>query len=110
MAGLAAFPAQGGPTICPFALVTGVACPGCGLTRAAAALMRGDLVAAWEFHPLILLALAWAAGAWVVGYLRRRGEMVHLPSRIISRLLNLTALALVATWLIRLATGALPPV
>lgn len=109
-AGLAAFPAQGGPTICPFALMTGVACPGCGLTRAASSLVRGDLVGAWEFHPLVLVALAWAAGAWTLGYLRRRGRRVAVSSRMVGRLLNLTGLALVVTWLIRLFTGTLPPV
>lgn len=90
--------------------MTGMACPGCGLTRAASALLRGDLVAAWEFHPLVLVALSWATGAWVIGYIRRRGRDVDIPSRIVSRLLNLTALALVATWLLRLFTGTLPPV
>lgn len=90
--------------------MTGVACPGCGLTRAASSLVRGDLVGAWEFHPLVLVALAWAAGVWVLGYLRRRGRRVDLSSRMVSRLLNLSALALVATWLVRLLTGTLPPV
>ena len=37
---------EDGPTICPFALTTGMACPGCGMTRAAAQLLRGDLGAA----------------------------------------------------------------
>ena len=40
LAFLAWKPAATGPTICPFALATGHACPLCGGTRAAAALHR----------------------------------------------------------------------
>lgn len=107
---LAVFPSNGGPTLCPFALLTGMACPGCGMTRAGAALVRGDLVAAWEFHPLIVLVATWLAGAWLVALLRERGSEVRIPVQIINRLLNLTGLALILTWLVRMMTGALPPV
>jgi hypothetical protein len=37
---------------CPFALVTGVPCPGCGMTRASLALLHGDLAAAFRLQPL----------------------------------------------------------
>lgn len=37
---------------CVFADVTGLPCPGCGMTRAAAAWLRGDIPAALRFHPL----------------------------------------------------------
>lgn len=36
---------------CTFADVTGLPCPGCGLTRGGLALMRGDWRAALLFHP-----------------------------------------------------------
>lgn len=110
MTALAAFPAHGGPTVCPFALLTGMACPGCGLTRAAAALVRGDVGAAWEFHPLVLLAVAWAIGTWTVGLLRRRGHPVPIAGRLVNRLLSLTGFTFVATWLIRMVSGTLPQV
>ncbi len=42
---------------CPFALVTRHPCPGCGMTRATWALLRGDLHAALHFHPLVLVIL-----------------------------------------------------
>src|SRR4051812_14423957 len=41
--------------LCPFALLTGQPCPGCGLTRATLALLRGDLGDAVRFHPLSVL-------------------------------------------------------
>lgn len=47
---------------CPFRLVTGMPCPGCGMTRSVIALARGDLPGAWHFHPfsfaLVALAIA----------------------------------------------------
>ncbi len=42
---------------CPFHFVTGLDCPGCGVTRMATALFHGDFRAAWQANPAILLAL-----------------------------------------------------
>ena len=38
--------------VCPFAALWSVPCPGCGLTRAALLLLRGDWLGAWRMHPL----------------------------------------------------------
>lgn len=40
---------------CPIKYLTGVSCAGCGMSRAWLALLRGDLVAAFAYHPLVLL-------------------------------------------------------
>lgn len=48
---------------CPSAFFLGIPCPGCGLTRAAAALLRGDLRAAFGFHPLAFVLAPLFAGA-----------------------------------------------
>jgi hypothetical protein len=59
--------------LCPIAIITHHPCPGCGLTRAALALMRGDVSAALHFHPLgpIVVPLIGAGLAYnVVRYLR----------------------------------------
>ena len=48
-----------GPTICPFRLITGLPCPGCGLTRSWVALAHGDAAAAFSsnlFGPLAFAA------------------------------------------------------
>jgi hypothetical protein len=36
---------------CPFSTLTGLPCGGCGITRATAALLRGDLTQALHYHP-----------------------------------------------------------
>ena len=40
-------------SLCPLVRVTGLPCPGCGLTRAGFALLRLDLAGAYRIHPFI---------------------------------------------------------
>jgi hypothetical protein len=42
---------------CPFRTLTGFTCPGCGSTRGLHCLLHGDVVAAFEFNPLMVVAL-----------------------------------------------------
>jgi len=49
------------PESCTFKQLTGVGCPGCGLTRCFICLMDGEFARAWEFNPggfLFLLVVA----------------------------------------------------
>jgi Protein of unknown function (DUF2752) len=99
-----------GPTICPFALCTGMACPGCGMTRAAARLVRGDFASAVSLHPLIPLIAMLGVGSWVWFALRRAGWAPPMSNRLLNGILTATSLALIAVWVLRLATGTLPDV
>jgi hypothetical protein len=42
---------------CPFRILTGFTCPGCGSTRGLHRLLHGDIVSALEFNPLMVLSL-----------------------------------------------------
>ena len=110
VAAVALDPDRDGPTLCPFALCTGMACPGCGLTRAAGWLVRGDLGAAVAAHPLVFVVAAWAAGSWGVMAARARGRRLEVNRRAVDIGLAVTAGIFVATWIVRMAVGALPPV
>ena len=61
---------------CPIRRLTGLLCPGCGVTRMCVALLGGHLKAAWEANPMLmclspLLALC---GLWHgVAYVRNGG-------------------------------------
>ena len=42
---------------CPFRLLTGFTCPGCGTTRALHEILHGHFAAAFMLNPLLLLAI-----------------------------------------------------
>ena len=39
---------------CPFRELTGLLCPGCGVSRMCLSLLSGDLAAAWRYNPALL--------------------------------------------------------
>lgn len=89
-------PGDGGIVTCPFKAITGLDCPFCGATRATAALLRGDLVAALDHnlaYVLVLLPLgivawvAWVRSAW------RATAFPTLPTRAVK-----VGIALVLVW------------
>jgi hypothetical protein len=102
--------ADEGPTVCPFALTTGIACPGCGMTRAAGFLLRGDLSSALRYHPLVILIAVQAIAGWGWWMLRRSETVRPMSTRITNAILIGTSVSLLVVWLLRLLAGSLPPV
>jgi len=107
--------AAAGPPLCPFRLLTGLPCPGCGLSRSLVSLLHGDLAAAVFFHPLgpvaagVLLALAiielrraWQAANHGVN--RPSPPFDRLPggARALDPLAWLGVAAVLVVWLLRL--------
>lgn len=103
-------PIDRGWTLCPIALLTGTACPGCGMTRAVSHLLHGDLAGAIDLHPLVVPVLMIAGVAWVWFSLRRLGRASAMPSRLVNAGLAALAAALITAWVARMASGTLPPV
>ena len=67
---------------CVFNRLLGIECAGCGLSRAAAALLRLDFQAAFEYNavwPLYLGYALWAAPAVSISYVRT-GREIGFPS------------------------------
>lgn len=107
VAGLLANDADDGFIICPLRRCSGGYCPGCGLTRSAGRLMRGDIAGSWARHPFLLLALVQAA---LLGALWRFGSARHqtfLRDRLWWLLVPNTAV-LLGIWVTRLITGTIP--
>lgn len=52
--------------VCPTAIVLHIPCPGCGLSRATMALLRGDLAAAFRIHPGVFIVLP-VLGLYMLG-------------------------------------------
>jgi hypothetical protein len=98
----------GETTICLLRNWTSVPCPGCGVTRSIAALLRGDIALAFRLHPLAPIAAAEAAIVWAAWgvTLARHGR--GLDEWLLARLLAANLVAFVALWIVRAATGTLP--
>jgi hypothetical protein len=99
-------------SICLFRRVSGVPCPGCGMTRAFAHLAKGEWREAARDHPLSFLVAPELALAWLAWGLSLAGRRVSAAGGIGGHRLEGVLLAnaglLVALWLGRLATGTLP--
>lgn len=86
---------------CPVRTVTGVSCPGCGMTRACVALSAGDVGAAWHAQPFVFVIVALAVS---VGLARNRSRAAwqRLPARMRTAL----PVALLGLVIIRWILGA----
>ena len=96
-----------GRTFCPFAVLTGSACPGCGLTRSIASLARGDLSGSVAMHPFGIL-LAFQAVVFIaleIAGIRFSDRKWKIPV-----VLAVNLVGLFAVWILRWSNGALPPV
>lgn len=64
--------------ICPFRAITGFTCPGCGSTRGVHQLLHGNIAAAFELNPLLLLALPFLIYALLLySYRVLRGQPIQ---------------------------------
>lgn len=78
---------------CPIRFFTGISCPGCGMSRALAALLRLDFSLAFEMHPLVFLLPV----AVLIYFCRRL-----IPKRAMTALCVLALLLLLTVYVIRM--------
>lgn len=95
-------------SLCLFRRVSGVPCPGCGMTRAFAHLAKGEWSEAARDHPLSFLVAPELALAWLAWGLSLSGRLHKVGGVRLEGVLLANAGLLVALWLGRLATGTLP--
>ncbi|WP_058233934.1 DUF2752 domain-containing protein [Devriesea agamarum] len=70
--------------LCPVYRLTGILCPGCGMTRAAYALASGDIGLAVRNNAVLVLALpvlAWMWIRWVRARVQRRPVNIRIQPR-----------------------------
>lgn len=75
---------EDGPVICPFRLLTGLPCPGCGLTRSWVYLAHGQWGDSFVAHPfgVVAVALVLALVVAVVAARVRRGPAPDLGAQV----------------------------
>lgn len=98
----------GTDSICLIKAATGTSCPGCGITRATSAMLRGDFADTWNLHPLapalaIQALVLWSVWAWSL--FRRR---VPFDEAILLQLLLGNTGLMLVVWIVRFVNGTLP--
>lgn len=95
-------------SICLFRRVSGVPCPGCGMTRAFAHLAKGEWREAARDHPLSFLVALELGLGWGWWGLVLAGRSPGTGGERLTTFLLANVGLLVTLWLGRLATGTLP--
>lgn len=91
---------------CPFLHITGIPCPGCGLTRAIYFLLHGDVRASLTYHayaPVFLLGLIIVASAGLLPENARQrwlDKLIAIEQR--SGIIQILLVGLIVYWLARL--------
>ncbi|MFW2333201.1 DUF2752 domain-containing protein [Ilumatobacter sp.] len=71
-------PSDGGTFIpCPFRTLTGLWCPGCGMTRATHHLLRGNVMQALHYNLFVIVILLALTAAWFAWLLNSAGRTIR---------------------------------
>lgn len=87
---------------CPFKAITGIPCPGCGMTRAVLHACKGDFREAFRYHPLWIVAVPLV----IVEILNEMG-IIKIPRKLNNVILVIAGVLLLVVYIIRLCTGTL---
>jgi len=82
---------------CPFRRFFGVPCPGCGLTRAYLALCRGDIHAAFAYHPLF-----WLAIPLLFLFLHNEVFNFHISKKVLNIIAVVSIILFISVYLVRI--------
>lgn len=83
---------------CPIRFLTGISCPGCGMTRAVFSALRFRFADAFRFHPLWILLLPAVASIGYLSFKKKRNARRAVVIACVALLL--------AVYVLRLATGS----
>lgn len=78
---------------CPIKFISGISCPGCGMTRACLSALHFDFAEAFLFHPLF-----WVIPCYIIGYCFRE----KIPKKVINILNVIVIIAFIGVYLIRM--------
>ena len=87
---------------CPFKAITGIPCPGCGMTRAVLHACKGEFREAFHYHPLWIGAVPLI----IVEFLNSI-DVIKIPRKVNDIILIIAGVLLLVVYIIRLCTGTL---
>lgn len=58
--------------MCPFYLLTGLYCPGCGITRLLFSLVKLDFYQAFRYNPLVFILIIFSIIYWILKLILKR--------------------------------------
>ena len=99
--------AEEGQVYCPYRLVTGGWCPGCGCTRALKSLVRGDVAGSLAMNPWLVILFVQAL-TFSVGLLAKPTQTMGWVRRYKVHIGVFNIAVGVGLWAVRLATGVIP--
>jgi len=85
---------------CPFLVLTGWKCPGCGTQRAIHALLHGDLATAWHYNAAMVCALPYVALLLTAELVRPRLPRLYNFANS-TTLIYLSLILILLWWLLR---------
>ncbi len=83
---------------CPIKFVSGISCPGCGMSRACLSLLSLDFSAAFHYHPLF-----WIVPLFPVLYILR--EAGKFPKKAYDTCIIAICVLFLGVWLVRMLAG-----
>lgn len=84
-----------GTEICLLKKVSGIPCPGCGMTRAIFSFLKFNIKEAFFYHPLFLLPFIWTV-VTIVFYIKKIDKSRYFLFLVI------TIIIFISTWILRL--------
>ncbi len=90
-----------GRGVCYFRNITGLPCPGCGMTRSFLYILQGEFVQAWEMHPFAYGWIVFAGIFFVDRYVIGKKEVLWHVALIV------LCIGMLVFYVYRLFTGGL---
>ena len=104
-------PSDTGIPTCAMRLSTGMPCPGCGMTRGLAALLKGRTDDSFRYHAFAPIVTVLAIGAWAalgLGFLTGKNYLPNLNARGMTIVLITFIASFLAYWIYRMILGEVP--
>jgi hypothetical protein len=98
-------PSDNGIILCYFRALTGLPCPGCGLTRSLCAIAKGGMLRSFQYHifgPLVFLIAVGFWGRAIAELIYHKTVTILISERIKRRLIPLFIIFLCLFWCFRI--------